>query len=312
MMSNIYLLYGKDKGIINNELNKILNGVQDNDIVRYSLDSISVDDIVSDISMVSMFGSKRIVIVDNAYFFMAGKTVNNLDILEKYLNDVEVSNYLIFTLLNEKVDTRKKIYKLVKNKGKIIECNNDNNYIVSFVKDYLSNNNYRIDSIDYFLSVVGNNLDNISNELDKLFMYKVNDKNIVKEDIDFICVKVMEDEIFSLTDAIILNDTKKAIYLLGEFLNKNYDEIYILNLLANQFRFLYQVKRLSNKGKGYVEIANILEVNPYRVKFTLKKVYSYTEQDLIDRIKSLAKMDKNIKLGLMDKKLALELFVLRN
>ena len=312
MMSNIYLLYGKDKGIINNELNKILNGVQDNDIVRYSLDSISVDDIVSDISMVSMFGSKRIVIVDNAYFFMAGKTVNNLDILEKYLNGVEVSNYLIFTLLNEKVDTRKKIYKLVKNKGKIIECNNDNNYIISFVKDYLSNNNYRIDSIDYFLSVVGNNLDNISNELDKLFMYKVNDKNIVKEDIDFICVKVMEDEIFSLTDAIILNDTKKAIYLLGEFLNKNYDEIYILNLLANQFRFLYQVKRLSNKGKGYVEIANILEVNPYRVKFTLKKVYSYTEQDLIDRIKSLAKMDKNIKLGLMDKKLALELFVLRN
>lgn len=312
MMSNIYLLYGKDKGIINNELNKILNGVQDNDIVRYSLDSISVDDIVSDISMVSMFGSKRIVIVDNAYFFMAGKTVNNLDILEKYLNDVEVSNYLIFTLLNEKVDTRKKIYKLVKNKGKIIECNNDNNYIISFVKDYLSNNNYKIDSIDYFLSVVGNNLDNIRNELDKLFMYKVNDKNIVKEDIDFICVKVMEDEIFSLTDAIILNDTKKAIYLLGEFLNKNYDEIYILNLLANQFRFLYQVKRLSNKGKGYVEIANILEVNPYRVKFTLKKVYSYTEQDLIDRIKSLAKMDKNIKLGLMDKKLALELFVLRN
>ena len=52
-------------------------------------------------------------------------------------------------------------------------------------------------------------------------------------------------------------------------------------------------------------------MNPYRVKFTFNKLYNYTEKDLTNRIKSLAEIDKNIKLGLMDKKLALELFILK-
>ena len=82
-------------------------------------------------------------------------------------------------------------------------------------------------------------------------------------------------------------------------------------LLASQFRFLLQVKRLVNKNKRYDEIAKILEVNPYRVKFTINKLYSYSEEMLANRIKSLAKIYQEIKLGLVDKKLALELFIIK-
>jgi DNA polymerase-3 subunit delta len=92
---------------------------------------------------------------------------------------------------------------------------------------------------------------------------------------------------------------------------KNYDEVQILILLANQFRFLYQVKRLLNKNKRYDEIAKILEVNPYRVKFTIKKLYTYTEDMLLDNIRRLAKIDHDIKLGIMNKRLALELFMIK-
>ena len=84
----------------------------------------------------------------------------------------------------------------------------------------------------------------------------------------------------------------------------------IIMLLASQFRFLFQVKRLLNKNKTEAEIAKILEVNPYRVKFTKKKLYNYNEKLLLTYIKKLAKIDHDIKLGLMDKKLALELFII--
>ena len=83
-------------------------------------------------------------------------------------------------------------------------------------------------------------------------------------------------------------------------------------LLANQFRFLFQVKRLINKGKAESEIAKILEANPYRIKFTIKKLYSYTEEMLLYYIQKLAKIDHDIKLGLINKKLALELFIINN
>ena len=75
---------------------------------------------------------------------------------------------------------------------------------------------------------------------------------------------------------------------------------------------MFQVKRLLNKGKSEAEIAKILDVNPYRVKFSVKKLYSYSEDMLLDYIKKLAKMDHDIKLGLVNKKVALELFIIQN
>ena len=49
-----------------------------------------------------------------------------------------------------------------------------------------------------------------------------------------------------------------------------------------------------------------------RIKFTVKKLYSYSEGMLLDYIQKLAKIDHDIKLGLIDKKLALELFIISN
>ena len=141
-------------------------------------------------------------------------------------------------------------------------------------------------------------------------MYKIDNKTITKDDIDKITIKNMENEIFDLTDAVIKGDVTLSLELLDNFVKKDYDEIQIMVLLANQFRFLFQVKRLLNKNKNYNEIAKILEVNPYRVKFTINKLYSYSEQTLLDNISRLARLDHDIKLGLVNKRLGLELFII--
>lgn len=141
-------------------------------------------------------------------------------------------------------------------------------------------------------------------------MLTIEKKVITNDDVNKVTTKVVEEEIFTLTDAIILKDTKKALHLLDEFLNLNYDEIQIIMLLFSQFHFLFQVKRLLNKNKTAEEIAKILEVNPYRVKYTIKKLYTYTEDEILGYIKRLAKMDHDIKLGLIQKNLALRLFIL--
>ena len=179
-----------------------------------------------------------------------------------------------------------------------------------FVQEYLKKDGYKIEDIPFFLKRVGTNLSNIQNELDKLEMLTIEKKVITNDDINKVTTKVVEEEIFSLTDAIILKDTKTALHLLDEFLNLNYDEIQIIMLLSSQFHFLFQVKRLLNKNKTAEEIAKILEVNPYRVKYTTKKLYTYTEEEILDYIKRLAKMDHDIKLGLIQKNLALRLFIL--
>ena len=79
-MHNTYLLYGTDKSIINNELNKIINNINidNNDIIKYSMDSITINDIITDVSTISMFGGKRIIIVEDAYIFMTNKNIENI------------------------------------------------------------------------------------------------------------------------------------------------------------------------------------------------------------------------------------------
>lgn len=309
-MKNIYLLYGQNKSIIKEEINKIIEKINSQDIIKYSLDNTLIKEIIEDASTISMFSNKKIIIVNDSTFFGANKKIEDQELLEKYLNNYNNNTYIIFVANIEKIDTRKKITKIVEKNGSIIECLNNETYTKDFINNYLAKNKYKMQDINYFLNIVGNNLENIKNELEKLIMYKPNDKLINNDDIDKICIRNIEEEIFELTDAIIANNKQKSINLLNEFLNKNYEEIAIIALLASQFRFLYQVKRLENKNKNYIEIAKTLEVNPYRVKFTQKKLYNYSEKDITERIKQLAKMDHDIKLGLIDKKLALELFIL--
>ena len=312
-MNNFYILYGTDKSIITNEVNKIIDKLKTQDIIKYSMDNTMINSIVEDASTISMFSSKKVIILDNCAFLTSGKNIDKIEILENYLDNYNKDTYIIFIAYTEKLDSRKKIVSKLSKISKVIELKRgDNNYLKKYIEDILKENKYSIESIDYLLSKTGTNLDNIKNELDKLIIYKSEDKKILNKDIDLIVMSTMEDEIFSLTDAIIAKDTTKSLYLMNEFLNRSYDETGLIILIANQFRFMYQVKRLLNKGNNNTEIAKILEVNPYRVKFTIQKLYYYTEDILIDYIKELGKMDREIKLGNINKRLALEMFIINN
>ena len=322
-MKNFYVFYGKDKtktdknsldfGLIKNEVDKLIKKIDTSDIVYYDLETTNLREIIDDASTISMFSDKKIIVVENAFFLCANKNIDDLELLENYINHPNINTYMIFVSLTEKIDTRKKITKLLGTNGVIQELNKiDENYLVNYVKDYLDENNYKMEDVNYFIENVSSNLYDIKNELDKLMMYKLDEKYITNSDVDNTTIKMMDEEIFTLTDSIILKDTIKSLNLLEEFLNKNYDEVYIIMLLASQFRFLFQVKRLYNKNKSEGEIARTLGVNPYRVKFSLKKIYAYSETMILDYIKQIAKMDHDIKLGLIDKKLALELFIIGN
>lgn len=309
-MENFYVLYGLNKGLIKIELEKLLKKFKNCDLIKYDMSTTEIENIIEDARTVSLFGQKKVIILEDSFFLGTNKNIDNLKLLEDYIEHYNPDSYLIFICNLEKIDTRKKINKLL-SKHKIMELNTLNETDLShFVQEYLKKDGYKIEDIPFFLKRVGTNLSNIQNELDKLEMLTIEKKVITNDDVNKVTTKVVEEEIFTLTDAIILKDTKTALHLLDEFLNLNYDEIQIIMLLSSQFHFLFQVKRLLNKNKTAEEIAKILEVNPYRVKYTIKKLYTYTEDEILGYIKRLAKMDHDIKLGLIQKNLALRLFIL--
>ena len=309
---NFYLFYGEDKAILNKEIDNLKKSltINEEDIIHYDIESIY--DIIEEAATISMFSPNKFIIIDSASYLSDKKENKDINLLEDYFEHYNPNSYLVFISNKDSIDTKKKLVKLISSKGITKKTEATEEYLNKYIKDYLSLNNYTMSSLDitYFITRVGNNINNITNELDKLMLYKEKDKTITREDITKLTIENIDNPIYDLVGFILKNENKKAIELYNNFIQNGMDAASLIPVIAAQIRLLYQVKRLYNQRKSNDEIAKILEFkNVYRVKYLLSDSYYYSEEDLLNYLSHLADLDKNIKLGLVDPKVSLELFI---
>ena len=301
-MENIYLIYGSDYSLIKRRINLIKKDNQE--LVRYDLTECNVSELIDDASSISMFGEEKLLIGENALFLTSNvdPISHNLDYLEKYLTSENHKNVVIFYVITDKLDVRKKIVKTLKDKAKIFhEEAIDKKNIGSFIVKEFKNKGYNIDlkTANYFNEFVGSDIDIILSEIDKMVIYKEDNKNISKSDIDDISSRAFKDNIFEFTDAIMKKDYKRIFLYYNDLLKLNEDVIKFISFISNKFILIYQVKILSLKNKSQKEIASILGIHPYRVKLAYESDYFINE--LEDMIKKLHELDLGIKSGKLNK-----------
>ena len=247
-------------------------------------------------------------------YFKDKKDIPNINLLENYFDSYNSNSYLVFVCNSDSIDSRKKIVNLIKKYGIVKKLEVNDNYLNDYVNNYLKDNGYKINNGDivYFINRVGNNINNVTNELDKLMLYKINDKIINRNDIDLLTVENIDDSIYDLVNCILKNDNEKAIKLYNNFIDNGMDVNQIVAIVAAQIRLLYQVKRLYNSGKSNDEIAKILEFKSvYRVKYLLSDSYYYSESDLVKYLSKLADIDNAIKTSNGDGNILMQLFIVK-
>lgn len=313
-MKNFYLLYSNDGAILNKEINDLEKklDISDNDIIYYNIDDI--DGIINEASTIGMFSLNKFIIINIDSYFKDKKDIPNINLLENYFDSYNSNSYLVFVCNSDSIDSRKKIVNLIKKYGIVKKLEVNDNYLNDYVNNYLKDNGYKINNGDvvYFINRVGNNINNVTNELDKLMLYKINDKIINRNDIDLLTVENIDDSIYDLVNCILKNDNEKAIKLYNNFINNGMDVNQIVAIIAAQIRLLYQVKRLYNSGKSNDEIAKILEFKSvYRVKYLLSDSYYYSESDLVKYLSKLADIDNAIKTSNGDGNILMQLFIVK-
>ena len=305
----VYLLYGTKDFEIEEEIKKLSKDIDEMNISKYDLNNDMLSLALEDAKTMSLFGDKKIVIVDNANMF-TGSTSKDSDLIEEYLNHINENTTLILIVHNDKLDTRKKITKLIKKVGKVQEFIGELD-ATSLVRRLFKNYNIDYKTIQLFIDRVGNNTLIIQNEINKIKIYKGNDRNITEEDILNLTTKLIEIDIFKLIDYIVRKNKEKALELYYEMLKMNEEPIKIVVILANQFRIMYQSKELLKKGYSEKDIASILKIHPYRVKLAIQNSRNYSSKTLLEYLNNLADIDIGIKTGKLNKNLALELFILK-
>ena len=312
---NTYLLFGLENYLIDEKIKEIKDKlkVEEDNIINYDLNNDSIDSVLVEASTVSMFSDKKLIICDNSLFLTANKSLSEeeLNDLTKYLENSFEDVFIIFIVRDEKVDSRKKITKLVNKVSKVYECNKIESYrLNNYLGDYIRDKGYSISSssIELLISKVGYELSNIIKELEKMFIYKGEDTKITKEDIEDVITNNLEKNIFELTNAILNKEKSRVIEIYNQLIKSGEDPIKLIVTLSNQFRLIMQVKLMRTGGYSEKEIVTTLKEHPYRISLAMKSIYNI--EDIKDILLKLSNLDYEIVTGKTDKFFGLEMFLL--
>lgn len=306
-----YLLYGTEQYLIDQEVQKIIlnNKIDQINVVKYDLAFNTMSKILDDCQTISLFCDNKAIVVDNSIIFNRVKTEeNDINNLISYLNNSNPNTYLIFINSNNTIDNTKKITKLIKEKGIVKEFNNKNiNDVVTQMFD-----NYKIDrnTISLLIERVGDDLTILSQEISKIKIYKGEDLVITANDILDLTVSNIDMDIFKFIDNIINKNKELSIITYREMLKNNEEPVKIIGLLASKFRLMYQTSELSRMGYSQQDISDTLNTHIYPVKLAISAGLKYKPSILLKYIENIADLDLNIKSGIIDAGLGLELFIL--
>ncbi|UQS85513.1 DNA polymerase III subunit delta [Apilactobacillus apisilvae] len=318
----LYLIKGNQEYLIRQIKNKFISLIPKDEIAmnyaNYDMENTNISNAVEDALSLPFFGEKRLVIINNPYFLTGNRVKEKIDhdinSFINYLNNLQENTIMLVIAPYEKLDSRKKINKIIEKKAVILDLNNISDHdIKNALKNKIDNNGYYIDnqSLSYLLQRTSNDLSNAMSELDKLFLYCHQSKVIDKLSIEKVVTKSLDQNVFDLVNYVINKNSSSSIELYNQLISSNNEPLQINAILLSQFRLLIQVKVMSNKGYSQGKLASKLRVHPYRIKLALHSIRDYKYKELIDAYLGLVDIEIQMKSSNMSAGLLFEMFMIK-
>ena len=245
-----FLLYGNNKGLIEETIKNYLNPILSKNISHYEENQVlnDIETFKENISSQSFFESDRLIIINRST-----DKIYNLceEIIEKNLKDVSI----IF--ISENLEKKSKLRSFFdKHSNTIcIPFYEDNHQTLSMiVQNHLKKLNINLSQqiINIIVERARGDRINLNNELQKITSYSLSKKKISIDDILKLTNLAENHHVSDLVDNSLAKNKSKTLNILNENNFNSEDCIYILRT------FLIKLKRLL-KIKGNLEINNNLE-----------------------------------------------------
>ena len=207
----IYLLYGEEaylKKLYKNRFVKAM--VPEGDTMNYRYfegKNTNPKEIIDLAETLPFFAERRLIVLENTGFLK-----NATPELAEYLKNMPETTYMIF--VESELDKRGKLYKAIKEKGHIVELKRqDEKTLIRWILGMAKKEKLQMSeaAVRYLLAKTGNDMENLGQELEKLFCYCMNHTEITAADIDEICTTQIGNHIFDMVDAVAAKEQKKAL-----------------------------------------------------------------------------------------------------
>jgi DNA polymerase III subunit delta len=305
---SVYLLYGSEDYLKKLYKNKLKISILDqSDEMNYSYfegKNIDVYKVIAIAETLPFFSDRRLIIIENSGLFKAQSD------LADYMKEVPETTHFVF--VESEVDRRNRLFKAVKNIGTISLMDGmDERNLKLWIASILAKDKKKItgNSIAYLLEKVGIDMENLSNEIEKLICYAIDREVISNEDIDAVCVTQVTSKIFQMIDAIAMKKQNTALSLYYDLLILKERPLSILYLITRHFNILLQIKELTNSGYNNSVMSQKVGIPPFTVGKYVSQSKNFTKELLMKVLKSCTDTEEQIKTGRLIDQMSIELLI---
>jgi DNA polymerase-3 subunit delta len=230
-------------------------------------------DVVNACRRYPMFSDRQVIVLKEA------QSMRSIEKLESYIEKPLSSTILVVAYKNKKVDGRTKLARLLKEKGTILSTKKlYDSDLPEWTQQLVKLKGYSINRKALFLLIdhIGNDLNRLNNEIDKLALNLGNRDTITEDDIETYVGISKEFNVFELQHAIASRDLYKAIRIINYF-EANPKAAPMQLILPSLYNFFSKVQMIySVSSRDEKAIATAIGVNNFFVKDYLHAARQYS------------------------------------
>jgi DNA polymerase-3 subunit delta len=292
--STVYFLEGEEPYYIDLISDYILENVLTeseksfNQTLLYGKE-ITIDTILTAARRYPMMAERQVVVVREA------QNIRDIDELASYVEKPAPSTLLVLCHKYKTIDKRKKLYKAVQKNGVYLESKPlYENQVPNWIIGYLKTQQLGIEpkAVQMITDHVGNNLQRIVNELDKVIFSAIPGTSITVDDVEKNIGISKEYNAFEFQKALGSKDLYKANRIVNYLIEneKSTPMNMITGILISYFRKILTYHSIENKG-NQGEVAQKLGVSPFFINDYLTAGRNYPLQKAVLAISLLREYD---------------------
>jgi DNA polymerase III subunit delta len=239
-----------------------------NQVILYGKD-VDFAAVLNNARRYPMMAERQVVIVKEAQEIQDFKKEDKIAMLMAYLKEPLASTILVFCHKHKSLDKRKSISKTIYEHAVVVESGKIyDNKLPDFIESYVASRGRKIDiaATRVIAEYIGNNLDRISGEINKILINLKEDEKISEAHVQRYVGISKEYNVFELQKAVGFLEVEKAFRIVNFFAAnpKNYPAIPVIVTLFTYFNKIVLFHRSSSKGDK--DLSSLLGINPFFLK----------------------------------------------
>ena len=268
-----------------------------NQVVLYGRDS-PVNIILNNARRFPMMAERQVVVVREAQDIPdLSKDIGQKLLLDYFARPL-VSTILVLCHKYKSLDKRKELGKKAEQLITTVTFKKPyENQLPEFVNEFVMDRGFAMDdrAIQVICESVGNDLNRLANEIEKLIIGKTPGHTLTAEEVMSQVGMSREYNIFELQKALISKDLFKS-YQIADYFGSNTKKNPMIMLVAFLFSFFSKVLlAASGSSRSEKDLVSALKISPFTARGYINALHNYSMPKIVENISLLKEADLKLK-----------------